>query len=79
MDLSILTDHRLKLKENEKRDKYADLARELHKTMKHKDDGDTNCNWCTWNNPERIGNRTERHGKKRMSGGHLDCSIIKVD
>ena len=23
--------------------------------MEHEDDGDTNCGWCTWNNPQRIG------------------------
>ena len=22
--------------------------------MEHDGDSDTNCNWCTWNNPERI-------------------------
>ena len=37
-------DHRIKLKENEKMDKYLNLARELKKTMEHEDDGDTNCN-----------------------------------
>ena len=37
-------------KETEKKNKYLDLAIEL-KTMKHENDGDTNCYWCTWNNP----------------------------
>ena len=36
--------HIVKLKENEKKDKYLDLARELKKTVEHKNDGDTNCN-----------------------------------
>ena len=31
MDLAIPTDHRVKLKENEKKDKYLDLTRELKK------------------------------------------------
>ena len=31
MDFAVLADHRVKLKESEKRDKYLDLARELKK------------------------------------------------
>ena len=46
MDFAFLTDHRIKLKESEKRDKYLDFARELKKTMEHESDGDTDCNWC---------------------------------
>ena len=49
VDFSIPVDHRVKLKESEKRDKYLDLARELKKkTMKHENDGDTSCNWRAW-------------------------------
>ena len=36
---------------SEKRDECLDLVRELKKTMEHEGDSDTNCNWCTWNNP----------------------------
>ena len=35
MDLAILVDDRVKLKETEKTDKYADLSRELKKTPKN--------------------------------------------
>ena len=31
MDFTVLADHRIKLKESEKKDKYLDLARELKK------------------------------------------------
>ena len=34
MDFAVLTDHRLKIKESEKRDKYLDLAREQRKMWK---------------------------------------------
>ena len=44
-------DHRVKLKESEKRDKYLDLAREQKNAMQHEGGGDINCSWCTWNNP----------------------------
>ena len=48
MDFAVLGDHRIKIKEREKRYEYLDLAREL---KKHLGVGDTNCNWYTWNNP----------------------------
>ena len=48
VDFAILGDHRIKLQESEKWDKYIDLAREPKETMKHKGDSATNCNWCTW-------------------------------
>ena len=35
MDFAVPADHRIKLKENEKKDKYLDLARELKKTEEH--------------------------------------------
>ena len=49
VDFAVPVDHRIKLKECEKKDKYFDLARELKKTMKHAGDNYTNCNWCVWN------------------------------
>ena len=30
--------------------------------MEHEDNGDTNCNWCTWKNPQRIDKGTGRLG-----------------
>ena len=36
MDLTVLTNHRVKLKESEKRDKYLDHARELKKLWNRK-------------------------------------------
>ena len=48
VDFAVQADHRIKLKECEKRDKYLDLARELKKTMEHKGDNYTNCDWFLW-------------------------------
>ena len=48
VDFAVPADHRIKLKECEKRDKYLDLARELKKTMEHEGDNYTNCDWCLW-------------------------------
>ena len=35
--------------------------------MEHESDGDTNCNWCTWNNPQRIDIRTRRLRNQKTS------------
>ena len=45
VNFTVSADHRIKLKEWEKKDKYLDLARELKKTMEHVGDNYTNCNW----------------------------------
>ena len=46
MDFSVADDHRIKLKECEKKNNYLVLARELKKTMEHEGDNYTNCDWC---------------------------------
>ena len=46
VDFVVPADHKIKLKECEKKDKYLDLARELKKTMEHESDDCTNCDWC---------------------------------
>ena len=81
MDFAVTADHRVKLKESEKRDKYLDLTREQKKkqTMEHESNGDTNSNWRAWYNHHRIGTRTGGLGNKRTSGDHPDYSIIKID
>ena len=47
-EFAVPADHRIKLKEFEKRDKYRDLTRELEKTMEHEGDNYINCDWCFW-------------------------------
>ena len=42
-------DHRIKLKECEKKNKYLDLVKELKKTIEHAGDNYTKNNWCVWN------------------------------
>ena len=67
---AVSADHKIKLKEIEKKDKYFDLARELKKTMEHEDDNYTNSDWCFWNGTRGLGN-------KRTSGDHPNYSIIE--
>ena len=44
MDFAVPTDHRVKIEENVKRNKYLNLARELKKSYEHEGGGDTNSN-----------------------------------
>ena len=46
VDFAVPTDHRIKLREYEKKDKYLDLARELKKTVEYAGDNYTNCDRC---------------------------------
>ena len=77
-DFAAQADHRVKLKESEKRDDYLYFAREHQKTMEYEGDGDTNCGWCTWDNPQRIGKATEWVWNKSTCKDHLIYSIIKI-
>ena len=52
-------DHRVKLKESEKREKYLAIVRELKKTIEYESDDDTNSNWRSWNSPQRLVKRLE--------------------
>ena len=76
MDCTVSANHRLKLKENERKDKYLDLARELKKL---------------WNmnvtvipivigalGHQRLATGTGRLSNRRASGNHPNCSIIKI-
>ena len=38
-------------------------------------DDDTNCTWCTLNNPQSIGKGTGRLGNERTSEDHPDYRI----
>ena len=59
---TVLANHRVKLKESEKRNKYLDLAREpKKKTMEHRDN-DTNCNKGAWYSHPKIGTGTRGLG-----------------
>ena len=78
VDFTVPTVHRVTLKKKEKRKKYLHFARELTNTIEHENDGDTSCYWCTWNNPEKIGEGTPKRRNKRKSGNYPDYSIIKI-
>ena len=66
VDFAIPADHRVKLKECEKGDKYCDLVRELKTSVEHESDDYTNCNWCSWYSHQGIATRTGGLGNNGM-------------
>ena len=66
-------------KENEKRDKYWDLARELKKTTEYESDGDANYISRTWNGRQRLGKGNGRVGIQRTNRDHPNYSIVMMD
>ena len=51
VDFVVPENHRVKIKESEKMDKYLDLARGLKKLWNIESDGDNHYNWYAWNGP----------------------------
>ena len=78
VEFAVPADHRVKLKENENKDRHLNLARELKKTVVHESDGDTSYDWCSWYSHQKSGTRTGRLGNKRTNGDHPNYSIIKI-
>ena len=78
MNFAIPVDLSGEIKSNEKRDKYLDLARKLKKSLEQEDDGNTNCNWCAWNDPPRLDKWVIRIVNRRTNRKHLNYSIAKI-
>ena len=79
MDVAVPADHRIKLKEIEKRDKYLDLEK-LKKTttMEHVSESDTNCNWCFWYSHQSICTGTGGLWNKGTNGDHTNYGIVEI-
>ena len=73
VDFAVSADHRIKLKECEKKDKNREFARELEKNYEIYN----NRNWCIWNSNKRITKRTGGLGRWRRSGYHPNYCIIE--
>ena len=58
---------------------HLDLTKERKKTMEHKSDGGTNCNWSDWNDTQRGGKGVAGWlWNKKISRNHVDYSIYKT-
>ena len=78
VDFAVPADHRVKLKESEKNDKYLELARELKNTIEHASDDGTSLNLFSWYNHQRRDSRTGGHGNKKTRGDQSNYSIIEI-
>ena len=70
---AVSADYWEKLKENEKSDRYIDLARELTKLWNMKV---TNCIWRSWFSHRMLGTGTGGHGNKRKSGDIQTTTLL---
>ena len=50
----------------------------IGKTVEHKRDDYTNCNWCSWYSHQKIGYMTGGLGNNGMSGDCTNDSIIEI-
>ena len=78
VDFALPVDHRVKLKEWERRDKCLDFPRELKKNVEHESDDYTNCNWYSWYIHKRIGTRTSGLGNNGTGGHYPNYSIVEI-
>ena len=46
--------------------------------MEHEGDGNTNYNWCTWNDLKRLGKGAGRVLNQKTSRDHPNSSIVKI-
>ena len=78
-DFAVPTNHRIKRKENENRDKYLDVIKKLKKTIEDEFDGDVTCNWRNRSSHQRIGKETEGVGNKRTGGDHPNFRNVEIN
>ena len=77
MNFAVSADHRIKLKEREKKDKYLDLARKW-KNVKYECDDYTPHYWNSWYSHRRIRQDNGGLGNKRTSRAHPYYNIIEI-
>ena len=78
VDFAVQADHRVKIKENEKKRQILRSCQRTKKVTEHEGNGDTNCNLSTWNDHQRLNKRAGGVGNRRPSRVHLNYSIVQV-
>ena len=78
MDFIIPVGHWVKITEREKMNKSLDIVRELKTSEEYACDGDTSCNWCTWNGSQMIEKGTGAVGNRRKNWLYLDYNIVEI-
>ena len=78
VDFAIPMDHRGKIRENKER-QILWPCQGNKKAMEFEVDGDSNCNWYVWNNPQRLGKRAGGVRNQWTSQDHPKYSIVKIN
>ena len=74
MDFTVPADHRVKLKESEKKDKYLNFVREVKKNAEH----ESNSYRCSWYNHQKFGQRTGGLQNKKTSEEDSNYKIAAI-
>ena len=62
IDFTVADDEKNQRKQKE--GQMLERCQRTKKTMEHESDDDTSCNWCIWNNPQRLGKGVGRVGNR---------------
>ena len=76
MDFAVPLDYRVKIMLKDR--KIPGSCHRVEKFVEHEGDSDTNCIWCSWNSPQRLGKETGGTGDQRKNWDHPDCSTVKI-
>ena len=76
VDLAVPVYHRVKKKRKRKDIQILEFCKRAVKMVDHEGNGDTNCNWCTGNSPQKFGRKTEGIRNQRKNWDHPDYSKI---
>ena len=77
-DFAVPANHRVKIKDSEKINKYLDFAEDFKKSWGHESKGNLSCSWYGWNAPQRHGQGTIAIGNQRKNQDHPDNSIVEI-
>ena len=75
---AVLTDHGIKLKESEKKDKLPDFTKELKNSVEANNDSYTNYHGCSCYSLWRTCTRPGGLGNERRSGDNLNHNFIRI-
>ena len=73
MDFVVLADQSKDQRKRKERQILRPSER-TEKAMEHQNDGDTNCNRCTWKDPKKLG----KVEKQRTKRDYPNYSIVKI-
>ena len=78
MDFAVSTKHQIKIKENEKIDKYLGLGQGAERAVGHKVDSNTNRSYYTWNGLPKFGKKSGGIGDQRKNRDHPKHRIVEI-